>query len=280
VLFCALAALRFVQPASGGGGPAAVPAAQVAAWSRLMRAGALVAKPKVKRPEGVMIEPGPAMPALENIFSSPGPGGPQDPSLASLFGKWGSVRSEAGEAKPGPPPDDDRKLCYLVDCSGSMQGIFGRVRRRLEAAIEALRPDQYFSVVFFGGGRINELADGRLVRATPQAKRQAAAFIGLSRPAGGTNALEALETVIGLRDASGRPPAVVYFLTDGFELTGPDREEFSRRVTELFAQKAPTTRINTVGFWPQPNDRLMLEAIAARSGGQSVFVTREDSSLW
>jgi hypothetical protein len=280
VLFCSLAALRFAQPATGGSVPAVVPAAKVAAWSRLMRAGALVAKPKVKRPEGVVLEPGPAMPDLENIFGSPGPGGPQDPSLASLFAPWSPAQSEAGAVEPGPPSEADRKLCYLVDCSGSMQGIFGRVRKRLEAAIAALRPDQYFSVVFFGDGQVSDLADGRLVRATPQAKRQAAAFIGLSRPAGVTNALEALENVVGLRDPSGRPPALVYFLTDGFELTGPDREEFSRRVTELLAQKAPSTRINTVGFWPQTSDRLMLEAIAARSGGQSVFITKEDSSLW
>lgn len=168
---------------------------------------------------------------------------------------------------------DERKLCYLVDCSGSMRGIFSRVRTELKESIKTLQPDQYFCVVFFGGDRLYEFGKGRLLRATPRAKSAAYAFVDSVRPAGSTNALAALERAVQIHDSRGVGPSVVYFLTDGFELTGEDVHRTSQKIVNLLKRFAPTTRINAIGFWPQAHDRKMLKAIATQSGGEFVSVS-------
>lgn len=161
-----------------------------------------------------------------------------------------------------------RKVCYVVDCSGSMKGIFGSVRRKLKESITDLQPDQYFYVIFFGGGRLFEVGEGRLLRATAKAKSAANSFIDSIRPAGRTNAAAALERVVRIRDAKGMSASVVYFLTDGFELSKADQAGFSQRIGDLLDRFAPGMRINTIGFLPREDDRRMLEAVARRSGGE------------
>ena len=172
---------------------------------------------------------------------------------------------------------EERKVCYLVDCSGSMQGIFGQVRKRLKESIEDLQPDQYFYIIFFGGDRLVESGDGRLVRAAQKAKSAAYDFIDSVQPAGQTSALAALERAVQIQDSRGACPSIIYFLTDGFELTTKDAQWFGRRIADLLKRFAPTTRINTIGFWPTSDDRKLLEAIAAQSGGEFVFISDGDS---
>jgi len=170
---------------------------------------------------------------------------------------------------------DQRKVCYLVDCSGSMQGMFGRVQRKLKDSIKGLQPDQYFYIIFFGGDRLFEFGDGELLRARRQAKSAAYDFIDSVRPAGQTNAIAALERAVQIRDSRGAGPSVVYFLTDGFELTTEDEQRFSQKISNLLKRFAPRPRINTIGFWSAGSDRKMLETMAKQSGGEFVFV--EDS---
>lgn len=167
---------------------------------------------------------------------------------------------------------EQRKVCYVVDCSGSMRGMFARVRRELTESIDKLWADQYFYIIFFGGGRFYETGGGKLVRATEKAKRRAYDFIESVRPAGQTNAMAALKRAMQIRDEQQRSAAVVYFLTDGFELTEEAGEEFLRQTLKMQKQFAPSTRINTIGFWPQSNDRILLERLSRQSGGESVFV--------
>jgi hypothetical protein len=168
---------------------------------------------------------------------------------------------------------DQRRVCYLVDCSGSMQGIFGQVRKKLKDSIARLQPDQYFYIIFFGGNRLFEFGDGYLVRAAEQTKSSAYDFIDSVRPAGQTNALAALERAVQIRDGRGQSPSIIYFLTDGFELTAENERQFPRKIANFFKKFAPTTRINTIGFWPESDDHKMLQTIAKQSGGESVFIT-------
>ncbi len=165
-----------------------------------------------------------------------------------------------------------RKVCYVVDCSGSMQGLFRQVRKKLKESIDSLQPDQYFYVIFFGDGRLYEVGDGMLLRATAKAKAAACAFIDSIRPAGKTNAAAALERLVQIQDVKGTRPSMVYFLTDGFELTGEDTEAFVQRTTDLLGRYAPGMIINTIAFLPQAKDRAMLEAVARQSGGEFVCV--------
>jgi Mg-chelatase subunit ChlD len=154
-----------------------------------------------------------------------------------------------------------------------MHGIFGGVRKKLKESIGDLQPDQYFYIIFFGGDKLFEFGNGRLLRAAQKAKSAAYDFVDAIRPAGRTNALAALERAMQIRDEKGVSPSVVYLLTDGFELATGDEHRFSRKIADLQKRFAPTTRINTIGFWPQNGDRKLLEAIARQSGGKFVFVT-------
>jgi hypothetical protein len=168
-----------------------------------------------------------------------------------------------------------RRICYVVDCSGSMQGLWEPVKKQLIESIGQLQPDQYFSVIVFGAGNILESGAGLLVRATEKAKKEAYDFISAIQPKGATNAAAALEQAIKIRDRSGEGPSVIYFLTDGFELSEKDNFRFAHQVATMLKSFAPKTQVNTIGFWPDDRDRKLLEMIARQSGGQFTSVGQE-----
>ena len=260
-----------------------VPVAKVSQVEKLMQAVPVIPKPKVKKPvkDRFSKRTGRILPA-KRIFDTVKPG-----SQASARSRQGLAEASASQSvflMPGGVDlpraieffgsrTEGRKVCYLVDCSGSMQGMFGRVRKELKESISGLQPDQYFYIIFFGGGKLFEFGDGRLLRATQETKAAAQDFIDMAGPAGKTNALAALERAVQICDSSARSPSIIYFLTDGFELTTEGEQGFPRKVANLLKRFAPEARINAIGFWPQSDDRRMLEAIAAQSGGEFVFVT-------
>ncbi|MBW8001043.1 MAG: VWA domain-containing protein [Planctomycetes bacterium] len=169
---------------------------------------------------------------------------------------------------------DERKVCFVVDSSGSMKGVLGQVKNKLKKSIQSLQADQYFYIIFFGSDRLFESGNGRLIRASAQAKAKAYDFIDGMEAAGKTNAIVALERAVKIRDNSGFGAAVIYFLTDGFELTNKNNG-IVWKITQLLNQYAAKTKINTIGFWPDRNDRTMLQAIARQSGGEFVMINEE-----
>jgi Mg-chelatase subunit ChlD len=171
-----------------------------------------------------------------------------------------------------------RRICYVVDCSGSMQGLWRRVRGELIESIGRLEADQYFCVIAYGGGEVRESGDGKIVRASKRAKKEAYDFVDSLRPAGTTNALDALQRAAKVRDDTGTGPAVIYFLTDGFELNERDSGGFAHQVMTIMRSFSPKTQINTIGFWPGEQDRRTLERIAKDSGGAFVIVNDGDVS--
>jgi len=256
-----------------------VPTAKLRSIEKLMRPSPRIPKPKIKKPAKNLVTAG-AKTALSasRIFTGAGPDSlerqvPAKPSTSSAFSALEGDAISSQRIEFFGSSTDERKLCYLVDCSGSMRGIFSRVRKELKESVKSLQPDQYFCIVFFGGDRLYEFGKGRLLRATPRAKSAAYAFADSVRPAGSTNALAALEKAVQIHDSRGVGPSVVYFLTDGFELTGEDVRRTSQKIVNLLKRFSPTTRINTIGFWPQAHDRKMLKAIASQSGGEFVSVS-------
>ncbi|MCK4751890.1 MAG: VWA domain-containing protein [Planctomycetes bacterium] len=260
------------------------PVAKVSRIKKLMQTTPVTPKPKVKRPSKTRpiaktITPQPlstkqifktTTSAAQDFSNLPKPSASKTTALTTseimpkgieFFGSY----------------TDQRKLCYVVDCSGSMQGIFNRVRSRLTESIQSLQHDQYFNIIFFGSDRLFEFRSGELIRAMSKTKSEACDFIASIRPAGRTNALQALERAVKIHDGRGNSPAVIYFLTDGFELTNDDVRSFSQKVINLQKRFAPKTKINTIGFWPQNSDRKVLETIANYSGGESIFITDTDN---
>ncbi|MHC4755334.1 MAG: hypothetical protein ACYTBP_09335, partial [Planctomycetota bacterium] len=96
-------------------------------------------------------------------------------------------------------------------------------------------------------------------------------------PVGKTNALQALRRALEIRDSGNRSAGVIYFLTDGFELTSQGAQSISGRINNMLREYAPAVRINTIGFWPRKNDRIVLEQIAASSGGEVVIITTDEN---
>lgn len=162
---------------------------------------------------------------------------------------------------------DARRICFVVDCSGSMKGLFGTVKTELLRSIDNLQQDQYFSIIFFGDDKLLMFENGRLVRASNPVKSQAAKFISSVEPKGKTNAAQALKQLSAVRDSDGQSPSAVFFLTDGFELGKNGSAGFLENALNTLAVNLPDTIINTIGFWPIEDDCLLLRRIAERTGG-------------
>jgi hypothetical protein len=255
-----------------------VPTATISQVKKLVQAAGVIPKPKVKRPakEGFTKNSYSLLPANE-IFGTVKLASKDWPNLAKPSVSMGEISlPSSSNLREGieffGSFTDERKVCFVVDCSGSMRGVFGQVQKKLSESIGNLQPDQYFYIIFFGGDRLFEFGEGKLLRATEEVKSAAYKFIDSIQPAGQTNALAAFERAVQIRDSIAQSPAVVYFLTDGFELTGEDEQRFSQEVASLLAKFAPRTRINMIGFWPQSNDSEMLRTIARQSGGDFVLV--------
>lgn len=276
VVFCVFGIVRFSK-ASDQGQYRESPTTRIESIRQLTQAASLIPKPRISKAPVVIARNRYAGTAeqslpLERIFSPAKPifqdwqssGGP-DLGLP-LGGEFlGTIEFFGSDGR-------ERKVCYIVDCSGSMQGIFTQVRKKLKESINALQPDQYFYIIFFGDGRLYEVGSGKMLRATPKAKAAANDFIDSIRPAGSTNAAAALERLVQIQDAKGVSPSLVYFLTDGFELTGKDATAFPQKIAGLLEKCTPEMKINTIAFLPQADDRKMLESIAKKTGGEFVSI--------
>ncbi|MBN2456826.1 MAG: VWA domain-containing protein [Sedimentisphaerales bacterium] len=190
---------------------------------------------------------------------------------------WRMLSLSAGD-EPLPRVDsscDRRSIFYVVDCSGSMKGVFKQVKDMLKKSIAALEQDQHFGIIFFGDGRLFEFDGGRLLHATDHNKRAGYGFIDSIYPAGETNALAALDKVFKVCGSGNFSSSAIYFLTDGFELSGQRADRFSQQIVNLRKRFSPAAKVNTVGFWPQDVDIDILKEIAKQSGGEFVIITEE-----
>lgn len=167
-----------------------------------------------------------------------------------------------------------KRICFVVDCSGSMFGRMGLVREQLIKTVDKLAPDQFFSILFFQEGDTHlESGSGFLQRATGSSKQKALDLIHSVLPSGKTEALGALRRAMELRTPGGEGPEVIYFLTDGFELEESGAVLFVRQVEKMRKELAPGTMIHTIGLWTEQKDRWILETLASESGGS--FISRE-----
>ena len=182
--------------------------------------------------------------------------------------------------KPTPPPQkavvdffDSKyqamRVCYVVDCSGSMYGFMGQVRKQLKESIGGLDSQQSFCVVFFRDGQeLVMTGDGRLQNATAKAKIAVFEQIETIRPKGQVDAWNALKSGMAVRDRYRRQPDVIYFLTDGFDMGLQGGEAFEESAKKTLKSLAPNTIIHTIGIWPQPEDRAILKKLAEVGGGR------------
>ncbi len=166
-----------------------------------------------------------------------------------------------------------QNICFVVDCSGSMYGRLGMIQRQLKSCIAALYDTQSFCVIFFmDGNTLLETGSGKLLPATGQAKSEAFTLIDNVHLGGQTNAIQALGRALQLRDSVGRAVQVIYFLTDGFDLSEPSGQPFDTQIQAMRKSYAPAAVIHTIGLWASEQDQQRLRQIAEMTGGTFVHI--------
>ncbi|MHC4835992.1 MAG: VWA domain-containing protein [Planctomycetota bacterium] len=166
-----------------------------------------------------------------------------------------------------------RRVCYVVDCSGSMYGRMYRVRDQLKQSILNLNSQQAFSVVFFmDGQKVVATGNGALQPATAAEKSRAIKLIESVRPSGSADVESAMRYAMGLKTLSGECSEAVYFMTDGFDLESGSSAQFVKRIDHLRTSLAPGATLHTIGFDSQLRDRQMLRKLAAAANGEFIEV--------
>ncbi|MGE4285728.1 MAG: VWA domain-containing protein [Phycisphaerae bacterium] len=157
-----------------------------------------------------------------------------------------------------------RKVCFVVDCSGSMLGFFGEVQTKLTEVISQLKQDNFYGVIVFRGSDILELKKEQLIRASDNGRAAGIEMISkIPMPMGRPDALEAIKAAIRYKDSIGDHAGVIYFLTDGFDYAG-----FAEEVESYRKEYAPAVKIHTIGFRTNTRDARMLQRMAEYSGGE------------
>jgi hypothetical protein len=147
-------------------------------------------------------------------------------------------------------PIQARRLVFVIDVSGSMEGLrLLTAKREMMRAINALPADAAFSIVAFSS-RVG-IWQRKLMPATPAGKQKAAQFVYGLRAGGETAAYDALEAAFGF------DVEAVYFLSDG----DPNAGKISKpaAIIDAMVQANHMRRISvyTIGIAPgQPGSLL------------------------
>jgi hypothetical protein len=138
-----------------------------------------------------------------------------------------------------PPAHAPRHVLYVCQSSGSMVGVFQRLRQDVDTSVAALQGTgadaQVFNVIFFQDGRVTALSDQGPIPATVENKRLAIQFIGRANAAGNSAPWAALRFI-----AADHPDAVCLY-SDGLPQLLGDRDALA----QSFVRAAgPKTRID------------------------------------
>lgn len=158
----------------------------------------------------------------------------------------------------GPVADGPKKVVFLIDHSGSMDGRpFEQAKRATLACIAALRPEDHFGIVFF---ETKPTAFPPGCTEAGQEQREAArAFVDGMKTAGGTELSAGLDKAVQLLTGGGD----ILLLTDG--------QVYETRTIIARARKAGA-RVHCLGIGSASQDRF-LALLARETGGASHFAT-------
>jgi Ca-activated chloride channel homolog len=150
-----------------------------------------------------------------------------------------------------------REITYIIDTSGSMEGVsIAQARDALALALDRLQPGDRFNVIEFNSVSTPLFAAPMPVDAATLAR--ARQFVGALRARGGTEMLPALKIALAGRPGSSLVAQVV-FLTDG--AVGNEDE-----ILRLLHDRLGDRRLFTVGIGPSPNTFFLTRAAQAGRG--------------
>lgn len=163
------------------------------------------------------------------------------------------------------------KIVYLCDASGTMQSVFGSLRKELKTSVGSLGPGQSFNVIFFTGDNVIAYNKGGLVATNDDNKKKLDDFVEDISPKEGTNPFPAIEF------AFSNKPELIYVVTDGF-----DQVDSLEAVYEKFKNLNAGPRkiaINTILLSSDPTrDKAMVDLltrIAKDNGGEMKAVSKD-----
>ncbi len=165
-------------------------------------------------------------------------------------------------------------IVYVVDRSGSMLETLDEVKLEMLNSISKLNPQQTFHVIFFALGTPQENPPRKLVYASEEYKRQAAAYLRTIQPQGLTDPIPALQRAFEVlkqapNDKHGK---LIYLLTDG---DFPDNERVLAEIRRLNADKSVS--INTILHHHRDEQFMeVLKRIASENNGRFKFVAPEE----
>ena len=148
-------------------------------------------------------------------------------------------------------PRTPREITYIVDTSGSMEGVsMTQAREGLQMALDRLQPGDRFNVIEFNS--VSTPLFRAPVPVDPATLAQARQFVGRLSARGGTEMLPALKLALDTDTPSTMLRQVV-FLTDGS--VGNEDE-----ILKLIHDRIGDRRLFTIGIGPAPNTFFMTRA--------------------
>lgn len=191
------------------------------------------------------------------MFGPPGGGGGLSQGIFNPQGKGG------GNA---------RKIVYVCDASGSIGTSADRkfvLIAELNRAIDALKPQQFFNVIFFSDGQPIVLDRATLIQANADNKRKAREFLDAVPMSGSTNPLPALE--IAFR----QQPELIFLLTDGEFGGEASPQDVIDTIDRLNRDRK--TAVNTIMLDnTSAAEHKTLQTIADQNGGRFLSVTARE----
>ena len=197
-----------------------------------------------------------------------------------LFGCSRAPVAGAGAPSATPPEasffgcrSNTRAVTFCCDASVSMIDKLPALKRELAKSIEAMKPNQRFSIIFFVADHTETFEGGAMMAASPENKRRAYAWIE-GRAARGTT-----DPSNGLEFAFAGRPDLMYFLTDG---NFADNAAVLERVAALNAE--PRVRVNTIAFVLDGDAAIdgefltFLQTLADQNGGKFRIVAHDQWS--
>jgi hypothetical protein len=171
----------------------------------------------------------------------------------------------------GTSATNARKICYVIDATGSMIAHLQIVIDELTRSLSNLSPQQSFAIIFFQGNAALEPPPGRYLTPTAAERQRALEWARTIVPAGLTNPRPAIERALNLK------PDVLFLLSHG--LTGHGEFEIDQReLLEWLDARNPIDRgtgrraiqINCIQFLdPDPLDTM--KRIAQAHGGPNGY---------
>ncbi|GEM_PF-1127829 len=171
------------------------------------------------------------------------------------------------------------RICFVVDCSGSMVIAFDYVRNELKGAIGKLGPGQYFNVIFFAGGNPKQLSPKGMLRAGAASRQKAMSFIAskevrLTSVSDSTAAWQgvvgALQEAFAAKGFDGSEVQLIYLLTDGEY----DHQQVLQAVKRMQDKRKYPAVINVIACGNRDNEEF-LRNLAETYNGQYRFVSDE-----